>query len=75
MTILIGGGILKQTKEERIQQIKDCGQAIIDNAAEIYGEFCYPTDLEIVVKFERGRPPTVEAKREFIPETFVARIV
>ena len=54
------------TKEERIQQIKDCGQTIIDKAADIYGNYEYPTDLEVVIKFNTNEIPSITVKRDFV---------
>lgn len=53
------------TKEERIQQIKACGQTIIDKAESIYGDYECPTNLQIVINMEVKELPTIEVKREF----------
>lgn len=56
------------TREQRIQQIKDCGQSIIDNAESIYGNFEYPASLEIVVSMPINKFPIITAKRDFYSE-------
>ena len=59
------------TREERIQQIKYCGQSIIDNAESIYGNFEYPASLEIVVSMPIKEFPIITVKRDFNSEIMV----
>ena len=59
------------TREKRIQQIKDCGQSIIDNAERIYGDYKYSRGLEIVVRLDVNEVPTITVLREFLPERFI----
>lgn len=59
------------TKEERIQQIKDCGQTIIDKAEDIYGNYECPTDLEVVIKFGVNEFPSITVKRDFISKIMI----
>lgn len=58
------GGNMK--REERIQQIKDIGQTIIDKAESIYGDYECPTNLNIVINMEVNAFPTITVNREFI---------
>lgn len=37
------------TREERIQQIRDCGQTIFEKAESIYGDYACPTNLQVVI--------------------------
>lgn len=61
-------GVFPMTREQRIQQIKDCGQSIIDNAESIYGNFEYPASLEIVVSMPINEFPIITVKRDFYSE-------
>lgn len=61
------------TREERIQQIKDCGQSIIDNAESIYGDYECPANLEIVVTMNILEFPKITVKRDFFSEIMVNR--
>lgn len=62
------------TKEQRIQQIKDCGQSIIDNAESIYGNFQYSKDLKIIIDLPCREHPTIQAVKSFVPEQFIENI-
>jgi hypothetical protein len=53
------------TREERIQQIKDCGQTIIDKAESIYGDYDFPTSLTVTIEMSMREFPTITVKREF----------
>lgn len=49
----------RNDKEEFIQNIKDCGQAIIDNAEKIAGDFKYMADVTITCcPGHRDEPPS-----------------
>ena len=52
-------------KDRRIQQIKDCGQTIIDKAEEIYGDFECQTSLRIIITMECKEVPTINVDRQF----------
>ena len=58
------------TREELIQQIKNCGQSIIDNAESILGDERY--FMRVNVSFDilrlKAQAPNIEIKREFAPE-------
>ena len=62
------------TREERIQQIKDCCQSIVDHAESIYGDYPCPTSLKVVIAMEVNAPPTITVNREFYSERMVARM-
>ncbi len=38
---------LNRATQDMIQNVKDCGQSLIANAASIVGNFNYQTDLDI----------------------------
>lgn len=61
-------------KEERIQQIKDCGQSIINNADSIYGNYEFPQGLKIIIDMPIKGAPTITLERNFAPECFVERL-
>lgn len=63
------------TNEEVIQNIKDCGQAIIDNAEKIAVEYKYRLyGMTITCHVNEGdREPYIEVNTEFLPENFVER--
>lgn len=61
-------------REERIQQIKDCGQSIIDNAESIYGNYDFPQGLKIIVSLEMNEVPKITTVKSFIPENYIGRL-
>ena len=56
--------------DELIQQIKNCGQSIIDNAESILGDERYFMRLNVSFDILRLKVqvPNIEVKREFTPE-------
>lgn len=61
-------------KEELIQNIKDCGQSLIDNAEKMVGDYEYPSDLIITCYVdEKDRAPYISIDRCIIPENFIKR--
>ena len=61
-------------REEIIQNIKDCGQSMIDNADKMVGDFKYLTDVTVTCYVnERDRAPYVSVSTDFIPEGFFER--
>lgn len=63
------------TREDFIQQIKDCGQSIIDNAEKIYNHFQFPTEgVQIEIDVDHRCAPTITVVKKFIPETFVQKL-
>ena len=62
-------------REEFIQQIKECGQSIIDNAEKIYNSFEFPTEgTEIMIDVQRDCAPCITVVKKFIPETHIRRL-
>ena len=61
------------SREERIQQIKDCGQSIIDNAETIVGDFEYPIGTKITIDIPMQEVPTIRAERSFYAEGMIKR--
>lgn len=62
------------SREKVIQNIKDCGQSLIDNAESIVGNYrylgevkitCFPSDLSEVVH--------IEISNDFYPENYIDR--
>ena len=66
---------MKWTKEEVIQNIKDCGQSLIDNAENIAGDYEYRCHGLIITCHvnEADREPYIEVYNEFVPENFIKR--
>lgn len=61
-------------REEIIQNIKDCGQSLIDNAEEIVGSVRYQRGITITCYVdERDEAPYISVDASFIPEKFVER--
>ena len=61
-------------KEELIQNIKDCGQSLIDNAENMIGDYKYPCDLIITCYVdERDRSSYISIDRHIIPEKVIER--
>lgn len=62
-------------KKEFIQNIKDCGQSLIDNAEKIANNYKYNTNLIITCHPTRNddKCPYIVVEQEFIPEKFVER--
>ena len=63
------------TNEEVIQNIKDCGQALIDNAEKIATEYKYRLHGMAITCYvnEADRDPYIEVRTEFIPENVIER--
>lgn len=61
-------------REEIIQNIKDCGQSLIDNAEEMVGNLKFLTDITITCYVsENGHAPYISVSADFIPENFIER--
>lgn len=57
-----------------IQNIKDCGQSLIDNAEKIANDFKYHTNLTITCHpFGSDECPHIVVETEFLPENVVKR--
>ena len=60
--------------ETIIQNIKDCGQALIDNAEKILNDYKYRQGLVITCYVDEvDRAPYIRIDEEFIPENIVKR--
>ena len=68
---------MKWTNEDVVKNIKDCGQALIDHAESIVGDYEYRLNgLTITCRVdESDREPYIEVFTEFVPENFVKRLV
>ena len=59
---------------ELIQNIKDCGQSLIDNAEKIADNFKYTTDITITCYPNvKDTYPHVVVEQEFVPEKIIQR--
>lgn len=61
-------------REKIIQNIKDIGQSLIDNAEKIVNDFKYHADLTITCyPTEKDNYPRIVVETEFVPEKIVER--
>jgi hypothetical protein len=63
------------TNEEVIQNIKDCGQSLIDNAEKIATEYKYRHHGIIITCHvnEEDCAPYIEVTTQFCPENYIDR--
>ena len=47
------------TREDQVQQIKDCGQSIVDHAESIYGDYLCSASLTVVITMDVNEPPVI----------------
>ena len=64
---------MNMTREERIQQIRDCGQTIFEKAESIYGDYACPTNLQVVITMKANELPNITVNREFFSDIMVER--
>lgn len=65
---------MKNWKEEIIQNIKDCGQSLIDNAEKIANDYKYESGVTITCYPNFGEEaPHIVVETEFYPEKTVER--
>ena len=63
------------TREEIIQNIKDCGQSLIDNAENIVNECKYLSGLRITCYVDKHEnAPYINIDTDIVPEKFIERI-
>ena len=62
-------------REDIIQNIKDCGQSIIDNAEKIATEYKYRLPGMVITCYvnEEDCAPYIEVSTRFLPENHVER--
>lgn len=61
-------------REEIIQNIKDCGQSIIDNAENIVGNYKYLGEITITCyPNKRDESAYIEVSNDFYPENYIER--
>lgn len=60
--------------EEIIQNIKDCGQSLIDNAENIVGDYKYARGFTITCYVdEKNEVPYISVDVSFVPEKLIER--
>lgn len=60
------------TREDFVEQVKACGQSVIDNADKIYNNFQYSSNgVEIMICVNRECIPEITVVNRFLPETFI----
>lgn len=64
------------SRNELIEQIKHCGQSIIDNAESILGNERYFESITVIFDINRDRNliPDIQIQRRFIPESEIENI-
>lgn len=63
------------TREDFVEQVKICGQSVIDNAEKIYNTFQWSTDgVEIVIDVDNHCVPKITVVNKFYPEGFMESI-
>lgn len=64
------------SRNELIDQIKHCGQSIIDNAESILGSERYFESITVIFDINRDRNlmPDIQIQRRFIPESEIENI-
>lgn len=62
-------------KETIIQNIKDCGQSLIDNAENIVGDYKYINGFMISCSVDKiNEAPYISVNVDFCPEHFIDRL-
>ena len=62
------------TDETLIQNIKDCGRSLIDNAEKIVADYKYRDGIYITCYVdEYDRAPYISVETEFVPENIIKR--
>lgn len=63
-------------REDIIQNIKDCGQSLIDNAEKIVADYDYRCSGISITCYvdEADRAPSISFNTEFVPENWVKRL-
>lgn len=65
---------MKKWKEEIIQNIKDCGQSLIDNAENIVADYKYARGFTITCNVdEKDESPYISVDVDFYPENFIEK--
>ena len=63
------------TREDIIQNIKDIGQSLIDNAEKIIGDYKFFRDITITCYAnESDEAPYISVDTSFVPENFIERM-
>lgn len=62
-------------REERVQQIRDCGQFLIEKAETLYGEYRCRGSLRIVIELGTNTQPKMTVERSIVPDTFIERMM
>lgn len=61
-------------REERVQQIKDCGRFLIEKAETLYGEYRCRGSLRIVIELGTDSKSKMTVERNIVPDTFIERV-
>lgn len=62
-------------REERVQQLKDCGRFLIEKAETLCGEYLSQESLRIVIELGGSSQPKMTVERNIVPDTFIERMM
>ncbi len=57
----------QSVREKRIQEIKDCGQTVIDSAEMLFDSHPRARSIDIHIKVEGGKKAVMTVQHEFSP--------
>lgn len=67
---------MRNSKDEIIQNIKDCGQSLIDNAEKIVNDYKYARGFTITCYVdEKDEAPYISVDVSFYPEKLIERLM
>lgn len=66
---------LEDARKRLIEELKDCGQDLIDRAENFIGDIDWMTDFSIDIRFNVAgeEAPTITVSREYYPKPMVKR--
>lgn len=66
---------MTDSRKRLIQEVKDCGQDLVDRAEDFIGDIDCMTDFSIDIRFSvtGGEAPTIAVNREYYPKPMVDR--
>lgn len=62
------------TTEEMVNNVRLCGESMMDHAESIVGDYIYQADLTVTIRIPvDNNAPTIEVHAEFFPDGYVKR--
>lgn len=62
-------------REERVQQLKDCGRFLVEKAEALCEEYLSQESLRIVIELGTDSQPKMTVERKIVPDTFIERMM